>query len=122
MALIASLLTAIPFTPAGLGIVELGIVGILTASTTSTQTEAAAIALVDRAISVLSVIVFGGIAYVLSDKTKGTVRHDGDGRASRHAGSARIATMPATAVRAASRTTPDAVGRRRLPGVVTRRR
>ena len=35
------------------------------------QTEALAIALVDRAISVLSIIVFGGIAYVFSDKTSG---------------------------------------------------
>ena len=34
-------------------------------------TEATAIALVDRAISVLSVIILGCIAYVLSRKTKG---------------------------------------------------
>jgi uncharacterized membrane protein YbhN (UPF0104 family) len=33
--------------------------------------EAAAIALVDRAISVLSIIVLGSIAYLFSSKTKG---------------------------------------------------
>ncbi len=71
VALVASLLTAVPFTPAGLGIVEAGIVGILTVVYHADPTEAAAIALVDRAISVLSVIVLGFIAYLLSPKTKG---------------------------------------------------
>jgi uncharacterized protein (TIRG00374 family) len=72
VALVASLLTAVPFTPAGLGIVEAGIVGLLTVVYQADPTEAAAIALVDRAISVLSVIALGFIAYVLSPKTKGT--------------------------------------------------
>lgn len=71
VALIASLLTAIPFTPAGLGVVEAGIVGILTVVYAVPPTEAAAIALLDRAISVLSVIVLGSIAYLLSAKTRG---------------------------------------------------
>ncbi len=71
VALVASLLTAVPFTPAGLGIVEAGIVGILTVVYQADPNEAAAIALVDRAISVLSVIVLGFIAYLLSPKTKG---------------------------------------------------
>jgi len=71
VALISSLLTAIPFTPAGLGIVEGGVVYILTSLYGATPTEAAAIVLVDRAISVLSVIIFGGIAYVVSPKTRG---------------------------------------------------
>jgi uncharacterized protein (TIRG00374 family) len=70
VALAASLLTAIPFTPAGLGIVELGILGILTVIYGIDQTDAAAIILVDRTISVFSIWVFGGIVYVLSDKTK----------------------------------------------------
>ena len=74
VALAASLLTAIPFTPAGLGIVELGVVGILTVIYGVDATNAAAITLVDRAISVLSIIVFGGIAYVLSSKTKANRR------------------------------------------------
>jgi uncharacterized protein (TIRG00374 family) len=71
VALISSLLTAIPFTPAGLGIVEGGVVYILTSLYGATPTEAGAIVLVDRAISVLSIIIFGSIAYVLSSKTKG---------------------------------------------------
>jgi len=70
VALVASLLTAVPFTPAGLGIVEAGIVGLLTVIYQADPTEAAAVALVDRAISVLTVIVLGFIAYVLSPKTK----------------------------------------------------
>jgi glycosyltransferase 2 family protein len=70
VALIASLLTAVPFTPAGLGLVEAGVVGILTIFYGATATEAGAIALVDRSISVLSIIVLGGITYVLSPKTK----------------------------------------------------
>jgi glycosyltransferase 2 family protein len=71
VALVASLLTAVPFTPAGLGIVEAGIVGLLTVVYQADPNEAAAIALVDRAISVLSVVVLGFIAYLLSPKTKG---------------------------------------------------
>ena len=71
VALVASLLTAVPFTPAGLGIVEAGIVGLLTVIYKADPNEAAAIALVDRAISVLSVIILGFIAYLLSPKVKG---------------------------------------------------
>jgi len=71
VALAASLLTAIPFTPAGLGIVELGVVGILTVIYGVDPTNAAAITIVDRAISVFSIWVLGGIAYVASAKTKG---------------------------------------------------
>ena len=71
VALVASLLTAVPFTPAGLGIVEAGIVGLLVGVYGADPNEAAAIALVDRAISVLSVVILGFIAYLLSPKTKG---------------------------------------------------
>jgi uncharacterized membrane protein YbhN (UPF0104 family) len=71
IALIASLLTAVPFTPAGLGLADGAMVFVLTAVYQVPQTEAVAITLVDRAISVLSVIVVGGIAYVFSSKTRG---------------------------------------------------
>jgi uncharacterized protein (TIRG00374 family) len=71
VALIASLLTAIPFTPAGLGAVEGVVVFILTSLYGATPTQALAITLVDRFISVVSIIVIGGITYVVSDKTKG---------------------------------------------------
>lgn len=77
VALIASLLTAVPFTPAGLGLVEVGVAGILIALYNAPVEQAAAIVLVDRAISVLSIIVLGGIAYIASSKTKGTARPAG---------------------------------------------
>ena len=71
VALIGSLLTAVPLSPAGLGIVEAGVVGVLTVAYRVAPTEAATIALVDRAISVLSVIILGSIAYALSSKRRG---------------------------------------------------
>ena len=71
VALIGSLLTAVPLSPAGLGVVELGVVGVLTAAYGVPLTEATTIALVDRAISVLSIIVFGSIVYVVSPLRRG---------------------------------------------------
>jgi glycosyltransferase 2 family protein len=71
VALTASLLTAVPLTPAGIGFVEGAVVGLLTFVYGVGQTEALAIVLVDRAISVLSVIVFGSITYALSPKRRG---------------------------------------------------
>jgi uncharacterized protein (TIRG00374 family) len=71
VALSASLLTAVPLTPAGIGFVESGIVGLLTIVYGVPQTEALAITLVDRAISVLSIIVIGSIAYAISGKRRG---------------------------------------------------
>jgi glycosyltransferase 2 family protein len=70
VALAASLLTAIPLTPAGLGVVEAGVVGILTLVYGVSFTDATAIALVDRSISVLSVVVLGSVLYVVSPLTK----------------------------------------------------
>jgi len=71
VALIGSLLTAVPLSPAGLGIVELGVVGVLAAAYGVPLTEATTIALVDRAISVFSIIVIGSLAYVVSPKRRG---------------------------------------------------
>lgn len=71
IALSASLLTAIPITPAGLGFVEGAVVGLLTIVYGVPQTEALAITIVDRTISVLSIIVLGAIAYALSPKRRG---------------------------------------------------
>ena len=70
VALAASLLTAVPLTPGGLGVVEAGMVGILTYIYGVPQGEALTIALIDRSISILSVIVIGAIVYLLSSKTK----------------------------------------------------
>ncbi len=72
VALTGSLLTAVPFTPAGLGIVEAGIVGVLTLVYNVPQTEALTIVLVDRAISVLSIIILGSITYAISPMRRGT--------------------------------------------------
>ena len=74
VALIGSLLTAVPLSPAGLGIVEAGIVGVLTLVYGVSLPEATAIALLDRVISVFSVIVFGSILYIVSPKPRGEGR------------------------------------------------
>jgi glycosyltransferase 2 family protein len=71
VALSASLLTAVPLTPAGIGFVEGGVVGLLTLVYGVSQTDALAITLVDRAISVLSIIILGSIAYAISPKRRG---------------------------------------------------
>ncbi len=71
VALIGSLLTAVPLSPAGLGIVEAGVVGVLTLVYNVPLPEATAIALLDRVISVFSVIVFGSIVYLVSGKPRG---------------------------------------------------
>jgi uncharacterized protein (TIRG00374 family) len=71
VALIGSLLTAVPLSPAGLGTVELGVVGVLTLAYGVPSQEAATIVIVDRLISVFSVIVLGGILYVVSPLRRG---------------------------------------------------
>jgi uncharacterized protein (TIRG00374 family) len=71
VALTGSLLTAVPLTPAGIGVVETGVVFVLTQVYGVPPTEALAITLVDRMISVLSIIVFGSIAYSISGKRRG---------------------------------------------------
>jgi len=74
VALIGSLLTAVPLSPAGLGVVEAGIVGVLTLVYGVPLAEATAIALLDRVISVFSIIVLGSIAYIISPKPRGEGR------------------------------------------------
>jgi len=74
VALIGSLLTAVPLSPAGLGIVEAGVVGVLTVAYGVPLPEATAIALLDRAISVFSIIVIGSVAYALSSKPRGMAK------------------------------------------------
>ncbi len=71
VALIGSLLTAIPLTPGGLGLVELGMLGVLTGVFNASRPHAAAVILVDRTISVFSIVVIGSIAYVISSKPRG---------------------------------------------------
>ena len=69
VALAAALLTAIPLTPAGFGFVEAGIIGVL-AIYGVTREPAAAVALVDRGLTIGTVIIFGGILYAFSDKVR----------------------------------------------------
>jgi len=71
VALIGSLLTAVPLSPAGLGFVEAGVVGVLTVAYGVPLPEATAIALLDRVISVFSIIVLGAIGYAISSKPRG---------------------------------------------------
>jgi hypothetical protein len=75
VAFIGSLLTAVPLSPAGLGAVELGVVGVLTLAYGVPAQEAATIVIVDRLISVFSIIVLGGILYVVSPLRRGEGLH-----------------------------------------------
>jgi uncharacterized protein (TIRG00374 family) len=79
VALIGSLLTAVPLSPAGLGAVELGVSAVLVYAYNIPQTEAATIVVVDRLISVFSIIVIGGILYVVSGKRSGVGLAPGSG-------------------------------------------
>jgi uncharacterized protein (TIRG00374 family) len=65
VALAASLLTVVPLTPAGIGFVQAGIVGVLRLYGVSVE-AGTAVALTDFVLSTLSVIVIGGVLYALS--------------------------------------------------------
>jgi uncharacterized protein (TIRG00374 family) len=71
VSLIGSLLTAIPLTPGGVGLVETGMGFVLVNVFKSSPSHALAIVLVDRMISVFSIVVIGSIAYVISSKPRG---------------------------------------------------
>ena len=71
VALIGSLLTAIPLSPAGLGFAQAGVIGVLTVAYKVPLPEATAITILDWVISVLSIIVFGAILYVVSPMPRG---------------------------------------------------
>ena len=64
IALANSLLTLVP-TPGGLGAVESGVSGLLVKLSPLTATAAGAVVLLDRAISYLSVIIFGGLLFMV---------------------------------------------------------
>ena len=74
VALIGSLLTAIPLSPAGLGFAQAGVIGVLTVAYGIPLPEATAITILDWVISVLSIIVFGAVAYVVSPMPRGMGR------------------------------------------------
>ena len=71
VALIGSLLTAIPLSPAGLGFAQAGVIGVLTVVYKVPLPEATAITILDWVISVLSIIVIGAILYFVSGKPRG---------------------------------------------------
>ncbi len=66
IALANSLLSAFPFTPAGLGVVEAGVVGLLMLFVTKDQ--AVSITLLDRIISYWSIIAVGLVVFLLAKK------------------------------------------------------
>ena len=68
VAVAVALLTTVPLTPAGFGFVEIAMVYVLTEGFGLAQHDAIAVAVVDRAVSVLSVIIIGGIVYWSSRK------------------------------------------------------
>ena len=70
VALAASLLTTIPLTPAGLGAVETGIVGVLQWVGVE-RNAAASVAVIDRVIGYWSVLLIGLIIYIISRKKVG---------------------------------------------------
>jgi uncharacterized membrane protein YbhN (UPF0104 family) len=63
VAVASSLLTTVPLTPAGFGFVELAVVYVLTTGFGLATHDAIAVAVLDRLVSVFSVIVIGGILY-----------------------------------------------------------
>jgi len=67
VALAASLLTTIPLTPAGLGAVETGIIGILQWVGVE-RNAAASVAVIDRVIGYWSVLLIGLVIYIFSRK------------------------------------------------------
>ena len=71
VALVAAVLTVVPVTPAGIGIVETGVVGILVALFGFEPESAIALALLDRLVGVGSLIVFGGVLFAFSPYRRG---------------------------------------------------
>lgn len=65
VALAASLLTTVPLTPAGLGAVETGIIGVLQLVGVE-RNVAASVAILDRVVGYWSILVLGGLLYLVS--------------------------------------------------------
>jgi uncharacterized protein (TIRG00374 family) len=66
IALVAALLTTVPFLPGGLGLVEAGMVGVIIAVGGLDKGAAISIALLDRSISYGSLVVFGFVVFMLT--------------------------------------------------------
>ena len=70
-ALVSAVLSTIPFTPAGIGIVEAGSVGILISVFAMPPEAAIALTLLDRVIDIGSLMVGGGILFAVSPYPRG---------------------------------------------------
>ena len=70
-ALVSAVLSTIPFTPAGIGIVEAGSVGILISIFAMPPEAAIALTLLDRVIDIGSLMVGGGILFAISPYPRG---------------------------------------------------
>jgi glycosyltransferase 2 family protein len=68
VALASSLLTAIPFTPAGLGVVEGSITAVLVRVARTSQDLALAVTFLDRAINFWSIVIIGFFVYLFSKR------------------------------------------------------
>ena len=68
VALVAALLTTIPFTPGGLGLVQAGVATSLVIVAGVDKTQALSAALLDGSISYASLLVFGFIAFALTSR------------------------------------------------------
>jgi uncharacterized protein (TIRG00374 family) len=66
IALVAALLTTVPFLPGGIGLVEAGMVGVLTLVAGLNNNDAIAVALLDRSISYGSLVVLGFIVFAIT--------------------------------------------------------
>lgn len=69
VAVAASILTTVPLTPAGFGFVEIAYVVLLTQVFGFPQHDAVAVAVVDRSVSILSLLAVGGILYLREQRT-----------------------------------------------------
>lgn len=67
-ALASAVLTTVPFTPGGLGLVEVGL-GSLMVYMGVPKADAAAVVLLDRLVSFYSIAVFGFVVYLLSKRS-----------------------------------------------------
>jgi uncharacterized protein (TIRG00374 family) len=63
-----AILTTVPLTPGGIGIVEPGIIGLLALSVPTT--DAVSIALLDRSISYMSIVILGGFLFIYQNLSK----------------------------------------------------
>jgi uncharacterized protein (TIRG00374 family) len=66
VALVAALLTTVPFTPGGLGLVEAGMVGVLATVADVPRSAGASITVLDRSISYGAVVVVGFVFFALT--------------------------------------------------------